>query len=223
MRKEVIGKQTLYCGNSLEIMDLLPNKSYGLVLTDPPYMINTKSDGTGKIDPWGDYMNAAVFYSKWIGQAREKLTEDGALFSFLNWRSVATFMRASCSLGWPMENLLVWNKKHLGTNTYGFRPVYEMIALFRNKGFKVENRALGDVITFPRLTRKPNHPAEKPLDLLLFLLETAGKDNVLDVFMGSGTTLLACQRLGLSGTGIEINEKYFDIACQRLLDAISKQ
>lgn len=52
---------------------------------------------------------------------------------------------------------------------------------------------------------------------------TAGKDNVLDVFMGSGTTLLACQRLGLSGTGIEINEKYFDIACQRLQDAVSKQ
>ena len=210
MKKEVIGKQTLYCGNSLEIMDLLPDKAYGLVLTDPPYMINTKSDGTGKIDPWGDYMNAAVFYSKWIG-------------SFLNWRSVATFMRASCLLDWPMENLLVWNKKHLGTNTYGFRPVYEMITLFRNKGFKVENRALGDVITFPRLTRKPNHPAEKPLDLLLFLLEPAGKDNVLDVFMGSGTTLLACQRLGLSGTGIEINEKYFDIACQRLQDAVSKQ
>lgn len=51
MKKEVIGKQTLYCGNSLEIMDLLPDKAYGLVLTDPPYMINTKSDGTGKIDP----------------------------------------------------------------------------------------------------------------------------------------------------------------------------
>ena len=48
MKKEVIGKQTLYCGNSLEIMDLLTDKSYGLVLTDPPYMINTKSDGTGK-------------------------------------------------------------------------------------------------------------------------------------------------------------------------------
>lgn len=47
MKKEVIGKQTLYCGNSLEIMDLLTDKSYGLVLTDPPYMINTKSDGTG--------------------------------------------------------------------------------------------------------------------------------------------------------------------------------
>ena len=61
------------------------------------------------------------------------------------------------------------------------------------------------------------------MDLLLFLLETAGKDNVLDVFMGSGTTLLACQQLGLSGTGIEINEKYFDIACQRLQDAVSKQ
>lgn len=77
MKKEVIGKQTLYCGNSIEIMDLLTNKSYGLVLTDPPYMINTKSDGTGKIDPWGDYMNAAVFYAEWIGKAQKNSKTTG--------------------------------------------------------------------------------------------------------------------------------------------------
>ena len=166
MRKEVIGKQTLYCGNSLELLDLLQDGAYGLVLTDPPYMINTKSDGTGKIDPWGDYMNAAVFYANWIGKARQKLTDGGALMSFLNWRSVATFTKASCLLGWPMESLVVWNKKYLGTNMRGFRPMYEMIALFIQPGFKLENRSLGDIVEEPRLTRKPNHPAEKPVALL---------------------------------------------------------
>lgn len=216
MRKEVIGKQTLYCGNSLELLDLLQDGAYGLVLTDPPYMINTKSDGKGKIDPWGDYMNAAVFYANWIGKARQKLKDDGALMSFLNWRSVATFTKASCLLGWPMESLVVWNKKYLGTNMRGFRPMYEMIALFTQPGFKLENRCLGDIVEEPRLTRKPNHPAEKPVALLEFLLREAKKDNVLDVFMGSGTTLVACEKLGLHGTGIEINEKYFDAACRRV-------
>lgn len=216
MRKEVIGKQTLYCGNSLELLDLLQDGDYGLVLTDPPYMINTKSDGKGKIDPWGDYMNAAVFYAEWIGKARQKLKDDGALMSFLNWRSVATFTKASCLLGWPMESLVVWNKKYLGTNMRGFRPMYEMIALFIQPGFKLENRSLGDIVEEPRLTRKPNHPAEKPVALLEFLLREAQKDNVLDVFMGSGTTLVACEKLGLHGTGIEINEKYFDAACRRV-------
>lgn len=216
MRKEVIGKQTLYCGNSLELLELLQDGAYGLVLTDPPYMINTKSDGTGKIDPWGDYMNAAVFYANWIGKARQKLKNDGALMSFLNWRSVATFTKASCLLGWPMESLVVWNKKYLGTNMRGFRPMYEMIALFIQPGFKLENRSLGDIVEYPRLTRKPNHPAEKPVALLEFLLREAQKENVLDVFMGSGTTLVACEKLGLYGTGIEINEKYFDAACRRV-------
>lgn len=219
MRKEVIGKQTLYCGNSLELLELLQDGTYGLVLTDPPYMINTKSDGTGKIDPWGDYMNAAVFYANWIGKARQKLMADGALLSFLNWRSVATFTKASCLLGWPMESLVVWNKKYLGTNMRGFRPMYEMIALFTQPGFKLGNRCLGDIVEEPRLTRKPNHPAEKPVALLEFLLREAKKDNVLDVFMGSGTTLVACEKLGLNGTGIEINEKYFDIACRRVEEA----
>lgn len=223
MKKEVIGNQTLYCGNSLEIMDLLADTSFDLVLTDPPYMINTKSDGTGKIDPWGDYMNAAVFYAEWIGKARQKLKDDGALMSFLNWRSVATFTKASCLLGWPMESLVVWNKKYLGTNMRGFRPAYEMVALFAHPGFRIPNRCLGDVVECPRLTRKPNHPAEKPVALLEYLLKAAAKNTVLDVFMGSGTTLVACERLGLKGTGIEINEKYFDVACQRLQDAVSKQ
>lgn len=222
MRKEVIGKQTLYCGNSLELLDLLQDGAYGLVLTDPPYMINTKSDGKGKIDPWGDYMNAAVFYANWIGKARQKLTDGGALMSFLNWRSVATFTKASCLLGWPMESLVVWNKKYLGTNMRGFRPMYEMIALFTQPGFKLENRSLGDIVEEPRLTRKPNHPAEKPVALLEFLLREAQKDNVLDVFMGSGTTLVACEKLGLHGTGIEINEKYFDAACRRVEEVACK-
>lgn len=222
MRKEVIGKQMLYCGNSLELLDLLQDGAYGLVLTDPPYMINTKSDGTGKIDPWGDYMNAAVFYANWIGKARQKLKNDGALMSFLNWRSVAMFTKASCLLGWPMESLVVWNKKYLGTNMRGFRPMYEMIALFTQPGFKLENRSLGDIVEEPRLTRKPNHPAEKPVALLEFLLREVQKGKVLDVFMGSGTTLVACEKLGLHGTGIEINEKYFAAACRRVEEVARK-
>lgn len=66
--------------------------------------------------------------------------------------------KASCLLGWPMESLVVWNKKYLGTNMRGFRPAYEMVALFTQPGFKIPNRCLGDVVECPRLTRKPNHP-----------------------------------------------------------------
>uniref|UniRef100_UPI003D14DB40 DNA methyltransferase n=1 Tax=Candidatus Avelusimicrobium fimicolum TaxID=3416216 RepID=UPI003D14DB40 len=110
----------------------------------------------------------------------------------------------------------------LGTNMRGFRPMYEMIALFTQPGFKLENRSLGDIVEEPRLTRKPNHPAEKPVALLEFLLREAQKENVLDVFMGSGTTLVACEKLGLYGTGIEINEQYFDAACRRVEEVACK-
>lgn len=210
MKKEIIGKQTLYCGNSLEIMDLLNNKAYGLVLSDPPYMINTKSDGIGKIDPWGDYMNAAVFYAEWIGKARQKLKDDGVLMSFLNWRGVATFTKALCLLGWPLESLVVWNKKYLGTNMRGFRPAYEMVALFTQAGFKIPNRCLGDVVECPRLTRKQNHSAEKPVALLELLADGRGTKRRIGCVYG-----FRYDFGGLRGTGIEINEKYFDAACRR--------
>ncbi|MGN1058350.1 MAG: DNA methyltransferase, partial [Candidatus Avelusimicrobium sp.] len=101
----------------------------------------------------------------------------------------------------------------------GFRPAYEMVALFTQAGFKIPNRCLGDVVECPRLTRKPNHPAEKPVALLEYLLTASAQNDVLDVFMGSGTTLVACEKLGLNGTGIEINEKYFAAACRRVEEA----
>lgn len=68
------------------------------------------------------------------------------------------------------------------------------------------------------------HPTQKPLPLIKEIIElfTFENDCVIDPFMGSGTTLVACQQLGRKGTGIEISEKYFDIACKRVEQAAAQ-
>jgi|GEM_PF-593684 len=75
-----------------------------------------------------------------------------------------------------------------------------------------------DVMRYPPPTGI-GHPTSKPVGLMRDLCEIVGGNTILDPFMGSGTTLVACQRLGRQGIGIEIDEDYFDIACRRVEEA----
>lgn len=231
-RVEQIGDATLYLGDCLEILPTLPKVD--AVVTDPPYGINTKSDGTGKLNPWADLCNSAYWYAEWLRQCRSKLARTdpsghGCLWTFLNWRSLVTFQKASCDVGWPIESLLVWDKQWIGPGgSRGLRPSYELCALFCEGGFSLEHRGLPDIQRWKWSSIKPNgHPAEKPIEGLTWLVEhstpnASAQTVVLDPFMGSGTTGVACANLGRKFIGIEIEPKYFDIACERIAAAYAQ-
>jgi site-specific DNA-methyltransferase (adenine-specific) len=219
MNPVVIGNATLYLGDCLEILPTLPKVD--AVITDPPYGINTKSDGSGKLSPWGDLCNSAYWYAAWIGEARKRLQSNGSLWTCLNWRSLVTFQKAACDLSWPIESLLVWDKQWIGPGgNRGLRPSYELVALFPGPDFAVKDRGLADVQQFPVGSYKANgHPAEKPIALMDFLVKHAGGPVVADLFMGSGTTGVAAARAGRVFVGIEQDAKWFDIACRRIEEA----
>ena len=224
-----IGDATLYWGDCLEILPTLGKVD--AVVTDPPYGINTKSDGMGKLNPWADLCNSAFWYAEWIRRCRGLLAAKdprghGSLWTFLNWRSLVTFQKAACDIGWPIESLLVWDKKWIGPGgNKGLRPSYELVALFCNGDWGIEDRGEPDVQRWKWSSLKPNgHPAEKPLEGLEWIVGHAAKegDAVLDPFMGSGTTGVACANLGRKFIGIEIERKYFDIACERIAAAYAQ-
>lgn len=199
--------------------DVLPQlEPVDLVLTDPPYGINTKSDGMGKLSPWADLCNAAFWYADWIKSCQVKLRHDGALWSFHNWRSMVTFQKASCDIGWPIESCLIWDKRWIVPGgPKGLRPSYEMVSLFTMPNFSIENRGIPDIKAVQWSSQKPNgHPAEKPIELCKWLIEISGGETILDPFAGSGTTLVAAKALGLKAIGIELERKYCDIAIERL-------
>ena len=215
MDRVVIGNATLYHGDCLEILPKLGK--VGAVITDPPYGINTKSDGSGKLSPWGDLVNSAHWYAAWMREARSHLRADGALWTCLNWRSMVTFQKASCDLAWPIDSLMVWDKRWIGPGgVRGLRPSYELVALFGMPDFAIEDRGLADVQAFPVGSWKPNgHPAEKPIALMDFLVSvTPGA--VLDPFLGSGTTGVAAVVAGREFIGIEMDRRWFDLACERI-------
>ena len=223
-RVEQIGNATLYLGDCLELMpQAVPAMSAAACITDPPYGISTKSDGMGKLNPWADVCNSAFWYAEWFRVAKSRLKQDGCMWTCLNWRSLATFQKASCDIRWPIESLLVWDKKWIGPGgTKGLRPSYELVALFAGEDFSIDNRGLPDVQAFKWSGFKPSgHPAEKPVALMEFLVQnsTAPDGLVFDPFMGSGTTGEAAIAAGRRFVGIEHDPQWFDIACRRIEDA----
>ena len=229
--KVIIGNAELWYGDCREILPTLPKVD--AVVTDPPYGINTKSDGSGKLSPWADLCNAAFWYADWLQTCRRLIRAphgggSGPLWTFLNWRSLVTFQKAACDIAWPIESLLVWDKCWIGPGGQrGLRPSYELVALFiAGDEFRIADRGLPDVQRFKVGSFKPNgHPAEKPIEALDWIVGHSGPDGcvVLDPFMGSGTTGVACANLGRKFIGIEIEPKYFDIACRRIEDAQRQQ
>lgn len=206
-------------GDCLEHLAHIPNGSVDMVLTDPPYMINIKSDVRSKLNPWADWCNASYWYTAWISEARRVLKPTSCLWSFINWRSLVTFQKAACTLGWPIESLLVWDKEWIGPSTRGLRPSYELVALWAMPDFRIKDRSLADIQRFKWGSFKPHrHPAEKPEALASWLIAhcTEPGQLILDPFMGSGTTGAAAVKLGRDFLGIEEDPGWVEAAKQRI-------
>ena len=140
---------------------------------------------------------------------------DGHLFSFIDWRQWPVLAGAVESAGWSLRGCLVWDKCHFGMGN-GFRQQAEFI-IHASKG-TADNfirHDLGTVFRHPRDNKDP-HPTTKPIDLVALMLSAVPDGVVLDPFVGSGTTLVAAKDLGRKAIGIEIEERYCEIAAERL-------
>ena len=214
---------TLHHGDCLDILPTLEANSVDAVVTDPPYMINTKSDGNGKLSPWADRVNAASWYRQWMEETRRILRPSGCLWSFLNWRSFVTFQKATDDMRWSIESIMIWDKDWIGPGgPKGLRPSYELVALWAMPEFSIENRSVYDIQKFPWSSQKPNgHPAEKPQSLVEFLINISTDSGavILDPFMGSGTTGAACVQSSRQFIGVELDPYWIDYAEQRIRNA----
>jgi DNA modification methylase len=208
MRKEIIGNATLYLGDCLEVLPTLPKVD--VVITDPPYGVafNSGMDGfLGDCNVIGDAdTGARDAVVRWCGGA--------PCVMFGSWKVQRPIIK--------LRGLLIWDKgPHVGMGDLSFpwRPNHEEIYVW-GEGFHGHRGT--SVLQFnapsPNFIRR-DHPTEKPVALMKELVAKSPPGIALDPFMGSGTTGVACMNLGRKFIGIEIEPKYFDIACERITNA----
>lgn len=228
MKETIRDKATLYCGDTLEILPTIPAMSIDAVITDPPYMLAAGSNGSvgGKIGTWGDMMNAALFFSTWYREVWRVLKQTGAFWTFCNWRSLSVIQKALFDARIPFTQLIVWDKLWISTAAKNqLRQSYELIVLAAKKDFIINDRSQPDILKCKWMaSNSPGkyHPAEKPVDLLneLIRLSSLGSEHiVLDVFMGSGSTGVACIQNDVQFIGIEQDPEYYKVAKERIESA----
>ncbi len=201
----------LYHGDCLEIMPEIEN--IDLVLTDPPYLIHAGSGGGcfGKRD---HLVNTGGFTDKGVSY--------DFLDSFDNWFVFCSLKQLHNLLIKPKnnKNLLTWCKSNpVPTCNNKYLPDVEYIVHSFSKGRlfgKYKDKSC--FINVPCGNKKTEHPNEKPEGIInkLLILGSEQNDLILDPFLGSGTTAIACGEMNRKWIGIEKEEKYCEISAKRI-------
>lgn len=193
IREERIGGQRLILGDSLQVMPLLGR--FDACITDPPYGIGIADNPVRQKHARKDWDAQAIGdeHLQFIcAISTEQIIWGGNYFGLP-----------------PSRGFLVWDKKQPENFSLA---MCEQAWWSRNTNAKVFSKSV--------LGYDKQHPTQKPVALMEWCLGfLPDAKTILDPFAGSGTTLVACQRMGRSGTGIELDPEYFEIACRRVDEA----
>ena len=201
------GDIQIYHGDSREILIDIGNIE--LIVTDPPYRINYSSNHRDKDFRLGGIEGDDEF-PMWLFDIDYSV----ALFTFCRWESLKYI---------PLpKSFIVWDKQNhsMGDLEHEYGRQWEGCAFYAGPEHSFINGRPKDLISTPRVPPMSLvHPTEKPVPLLRHLINH-NPGWVLDPFMGSGSTLRAAKDLGRKAVGIELEEKYCEIAAKRLSQGV---
>jgi len=193
----------LYCGDCLEIMPMLPKVD--LVLTDPPYGIDYQSAWRTDKTKWKAKIHGDKEFPLWVFDIEAK----NAIFVWCRWNNLKEIPQP--------KSFIVWDKMchSMGDLKHEFGRQWEGIAFYPKENHSFKFRPV-DIIRCPKVPpEKLLHPNQKPIGVYHPILKSHD-GTVLDPFLGSGTTAVACERLNRQWIGIEISEEYCAIAKKRI-------
>lgn len=212
-------------GDCLELMKEINNESIDLIVTDPPYLMNYKTNHRKdkKHDFCTEIKNDDNFeiIELYIKECYRILKKDSAIYMFCNSNKIDYFKQMIEKYGFKIKNIIVWVKNNwsAGDLKAQYGKQYEFI-IYANKGRKkINGKRLTDVWFFDRVSgKKQVHQNQKPIELLQQAIEKSSNENdtIFDGFMGSGSTGVACINTNRNFIGFELDENYFNIAKERL-------
>ena len=201
---------TIYHGDCRDILPQFPDKSFDLVLTDPPYGMKNNTDSSrfsgGQAGHIAKRGNGGRFSGRIYGD--DKPFDPSP---FLKFDSVILWGYNHFAGRLPVGSTLVWIKRE--ESAYGtFLSDAELAWMKGGCGVYCRKD-----LSMTAIANERKHPNEKPVSLMVWCIKKAKlSTSILDPFMGSGTTLVAAKQLGRKAVGIEISEKYCEIAVKRL-------
>jgi len=220
----LLGEHRVLCGDSADtetVRRLMPDQACEMIVTDPPYSSGGRQDG-------GKRNSTSIGTRADDAIVRDNLTTKGYValicrvlacikaetaFMFTDWRMWTWTFDALESSGYPVRNMLVWDKQRMGMG-FPWRSQHELIAFAKQSGAEMMDGKLGNVL---QVNRQPNelHPTQKPIELIATLISNTKGETVYDPFLGSGTTLIAAEQLGRKCYGMEISPQYCDVIVNR--------
>lgn len=214
---------TLYNEDCIKVMKTIKDKHIDLIVTDPPYLISYKTNHRKYKHDFETVIQGDDDYdliANYIKECYRILKDDSAMYMFCSFDKV-DFFKQELEKYFTVKNMIIWVKNNwtAGDLYAQFGKQYEIIFLV-NKGRKEFNGArITDVWNFDRISGTHQvHQNQKPLELILQCIEKHSKigDIIFDGFMGSGTTGVASKQLDRKFIGCEIEEKYFNVAKNRI-------
>lgn len=221
-----LGNNRLMCGDSTVLEDvekLMGGEQADMLLTDPPYNVNYEGKTKDKLKIKNDHMgndNFRQFLTDAFSNA-DMVMKPGAVFYIWHADSEGYNFRGACfDAGWTVRQCLIWNKNSMVLGRQDYQWKHEPCLYGWKEGaghLWASDRKQTTVINFDKPTRNDMHPTMKPIPLFDYQIKnnTKGGDVVLDLFGGSGTTIMACEQNGRRGYSMEYDPRYVDVIVDR--------
>lgn len=218
-----LGKHRLICGDSTKIetvKKLMEGEKVDLLVTDPPYNINYKGKTSESLTIKNDNMTADEFSSFLLEvfNNADSVMKEGAAFYI--WHAARTQRLFEECMPWEIRQQLIWNKSSMTFGRQDYQWKHEPCFYGWKEGAPHKwygDRTQTTVLDFPKPARNGEHPTMKPVELIAYQIENSTKrgESVLDIFGGSGSTLIACEQLGRNCYMLELDPKYCDVIIKR--------
>lgn len=235
-----LGKHILMCGDSTDkesVNFLTRGGTVNLVVTDPPYNVDYESkelqllktrpnsrvkEGL-KTNIENDNMSDEEFYNFLFNvytNMLEVLEEGGAYYIWYATSESINFLKALKDTGTNYRQILIWNKNNMVLGRQDYQWKYEPCIYGWKEGAShnwYSDRSQSTVLDFDKPNRNKEHPTMKPVELFKYIIKNSSKvgDKVLDLFGGSGTTLIACEELNRQCFMMEYDPKYINVIIKR--------
>jgi DNA modification methylase len=215
-----IGEHRLLCGDSTDsdqVALLMNGQKADMVFTDPPYGVSYQSNMRTKSEKFDIIKNDEVFITDWINCL--PIYSNGFVFVWTSWKVVKQWIEFLQPLG-DLTNMIIWDKSGggMGDLKGTFLSDFE-IALVYNRDAEIIGKRLGSVWNINKDNpSKYLHPTQKPIELSAMAIENIISIDkiVLDLFLGSGSTMVASHQLKRKCYGMELDPKYCQVIVDRM-------